>query len=72
MAKTENIKVSGVVTQVLSNGRYEVETDIGHKIIAYTSGKIRNFKIKIVEGDRVDLEVSEYDLSNGRITYRQK
>ncbi len=64
------IKVMAKVIKVQGKGNFLVETDEGHKIQAYPSGNMRRFFIKIMEGDIVDVELSEYDLYRGRITYR--
>jgi len=72
MSKEEAIAVEGVVTEVLPNAMFRVELENGHKVLAYPRGKMRKFFIRIIEGDRVNVELSPYDLSRGRITYRQK
>ena len=72
MAKEESIEVEGVVTEPLPNGMFRVQLDNGHKILAHISGKMRMHFIKILPGDRVKLEMSPYDLTKGRITYRAK
>lgn len=72
MAKEEKIKMQGIVTEVLPDQNFRVELDNGHKVLAYASGKMSKFKIKVLEGDRVEIELSPYDLSRGRITYRYK
>jgi translation initiation factor IF-1 len=70
MAKEELIEMNGAVTEVLPDGRYRVSLDNGHKLIAYSGGKMRKNHIRIIAGDNVTLEVSPYDLSKGRITFR--
>ncbi|MBK1681789.1 translation initiation factor IF-1 [Rhodocyclus tenuis] len=70
MAKEELIEMNGSVTEVLPDGRYRVTLDNGHKLIAYSGGKMRKNHIRIIAGDAVSLEVSPYDLSKGRITFR--
>jgi translation initiation factor IF-1 len=71
MAKEEIIEMMGRVTEVLPNSMYRVTIqDGGHMILAYGSGKIRQNKIKILEGDTVTVEISPYDLDKGRIKYR--
>lgn len=70
MAKEELIEMNGSVTEVLPDGRYRVDLDNGHKLIAYSGGKMRKNHIRIIAGDNVTLEVSPYDLSKGRITFR--
>lgn len=64
------IELEGTITDVLPNQMYKVELENGHKVICYTGGKMRQFKIRIINGDRVKVEISPYDLSRGRITYR--
>ncbi len=72
MAKEEAIEVEGVVTEALPNAMFRVELDNGHKVLAHISGKMRKNFIRILEGDRVSVEISPYDLTRGRITYRFK
>ncbi len=72
MAKEEAIEVEGVITESLPNAMFRVELENGHKILAHVSGKIRMHFIRILPGDRVKVELSPYDLSRGRITYRCK
>ena len=72
MAKQGPIKVDGVVTETLPNANFKVKLDNGHELLAHISGKMRMHFIKILPGDVVTLEISPYDLSRGRITYRQK
>ena len=71
MPKEDLVTMEGMVTEVLPNGNFRVDVD-GHTILAYTSGNIRRNKIKIIEEDRVSVEISPYDLTRGRITYRFK
>ena len=66
------IEVEGTVVEPLPNARFQVELENGHKVLAHVSGKIRMNFIKILPGDRVTVELSPYDLSRGRITYRFK
>ena len=70
MAKEELIEMNGLVTEVLPELRFRVDLDNGHKLIAYTSGKMKKNHIRILAGDQVSLELSPYDLSKGRITFR--
>ncbi len=71
MAKEEMIEMVGLVTEVLPNSMYRVTiNDNGHVLLAYGSGKIRQNKIKILEGDIVTVEMTPYDLDKGRIKYR--
>ncbi len=72
MAKKEAIEVEGIVSEPLPNGMFRVELPNGHKVLAHISGKIRLHYIKILPGDKVLIELSPYDLSRGRITYRLK
>ena len=71
MAK-EAIEIEGTVSEVLPNARFRVELENGHEVLAYISGKIRLYFIRVLTGDRVLVELSPYDLSRGRITYRFK
>ena len=70
MAKKEGIEVEGTVTESLRNATFRVELANGHKVLAHVSGKIRLHYIRVLPGDRVLVELSPYDLSRGRITYR--
>jgi translation initiation factor IF-1 len=72
MAKEEPIKVEGVVLETLPNAMFKVELDNKHQVLAHISGKMRMHFIKILPGDRVTVELSPYDLTRGRITYRAK
>lgn len=72
MAKEDLIEVEGVIKEALPNAKFRVELENGHIVEAHISGKIRVHYIKILPGDRVKLELSPYDLSRGRITYRMK
>ena len=72
MPKGEGIEVSGTVLESLPNAMFRVELENGHKVLAHISGKMRMHYIKILPGDTVTVELSPYDLSRGRITYRQK
>lgn len=72
MAKQERIEVEGTVITVLPNTMFRVELANGHKILAHISGKMRKHYIKVLPGDRVLVELSPYDLSRGRVTYRLK
>jgi len=64
------IEFEGEITNVLPNQTFKVTLENGHEIIAYTNGKLRQFKIRMILGDKVMVEISPYDLSKGRITYR--
>ena len=70
MAKDDVIEVSGKVVDALPNGEFKVELENKHIVVAHVSGKIRMNNIRIVPGDKVTLELSTYDLTRGRITYR--
>ena len=70
MAKEELIEMSGVVNEVLPDSRFRVTLENGHQVICYTGGKMRKHHIRILAGDRVSLELSPYDLTKGRITFR--
>ena len=70
MAKEELLEMNGVVAEVLPDSRYRVTLDNGHKLIAYSAGKMRKHHIRIIAGDKVSLELSPYDLTKGRITFR--
>ena len=70
MAKEDVIEVEGTVTEALPNTQFRVELDNGHYVLAHISGKMRMNYIRILPGDRVKVELSPYDLSRGRITYR--
>jgi len=72
MAKEDLIEVEGVVEEALPNAMFKVTLDNGHKVLAHVSGKIRMHFIRIIPGDRVKCELSPYDLTRGRITYRSK
>lgn len=72
MAKRERIEVEGKVMECLPNAMFRVELPSGHKVLAHISGRMRRHFIKILPGDVVRLELSPYDLSRGRVTYRFK
>jgi len=72
MAKEEAIKVEGTVLKTLPNAMFKVELENKHQVLAHISGKMRMHFIKILPGDKVTIELSPYDLSRGRITYRSK
>ena len=72
MAKEESIQVQGKVTAALANTQFKVKLDNGHELLAYTGGKMRKFRIRILLGDRVRVEMSPYDLTRGRISYRYR
>ena len=70
MAKQDNIELDGTIQQALSNAMFRVELENGHEVVAHISGKMRKFYIKLLPGDKVKMEMSPYDLTKGRITYR--
>ena len=72
MAKTDVIEVEGTVIEALPNAMFQVELPNGHRILAHISGKMRMNFIRIYPGDKVSLELSPYDLTRGRITWRSK
>ncbi|MGF1534011.1 MAG: translation initiation factor IF-1 [Bernardetiaceae bacterium] len=72
MPKQSNIEQDGMVTEALSNAMFRVKLENGHEVTAHISGKMRMNYIKILPGDRVKLDMSPYDLTKGRITYRYK
>ncbi len=72
MAKQNAIEQDGTIVEALSNGMYRVELQNGHQILAHISGKMRMFNIRIIPGDRVKVEMSPYDLTKGRISFRYK
>ncbi|NOX24644.1 MAG: translation initiation factor IF-1 [Deltaproteobacteria bacterium] len=72
MAKEEAIQVEGTILEPLPNAMFKVELENGHKVLAHISGKMRMHYIKILPGDKVTVELSPYDLSRGRITFRGK
>ena len=72
MAKEESIEVQGVVKEALPNAYFKVEMENGHEILAHLSGKMRKFYIRVLPGDQVTVALSPYDLSRGRITFRNR
>ena len=72
MDSKEKIEVEGTVTEAFPGGKFNVELENGHSILAYLSGKMRKYYIRIVLGDRVKVEISPYDLDRGRIIYRYR
>ena len=72
MAKEEKIEVEGIIVEALPSTQFTVELDNKHRVLAYLSGKMRKHYIRILLGDRVKVEMSAYDLTRGRITYRFK
>ncbi len=72
MSKEDLIEFSGVVMEVLPNAMYRVKLDNDHLILAHSSGKMKKNKIRVIVGDQVNVEMTPYDLTKGRITFRQK
>ncbi len=72
MAKEEFIEFEGTVSEALPDGRFRVTLENGHEIMAYTAGRMRKSRIRTLAGDRVTVEMTPYDLSKGRITFRHK
>ena len=72
MAKEELLEFPGVVKELLPNATFRVELENGHEIIAHTAGKMRKNRIRVLAGDRVQVEMTPYDLTKGRINYRHK
>ncbi|MEE9271029.1 MAG: translation initiation factor IF-1, partial [Candidatus Krumholzibacteria bacterium] len=72
MAKEEKQEYEGTVTEVLRNSNFRVKLNNGHIVLATIAGKMRRFRIRVLRGDRVTIEVSAYDLTRGRITFRHK
>ena len=72
MAKEDAIEVEGTIVEPLPNAMFRVELDNGHRVLAHISGKMRMHYIKILPGDRVTVELSPYDLTRGRVTFRAK
>ena len=72
MAKEELLEFPGVVTELLPNATFRVKLENDHEVLCYLSGKMRKHYIRVLEGDRVKVEMSPYDLTRGRVTYRYK
>ena len=72
MAKQDAIEMEGVVEEVLLNATFRVRVSGGHDVLTTLGGKMRQFRIRVLQGDQVKIEVSPYDLTRGRITYRHK
>jgi translation initiation factor IF-1 len=72
MAKEEGIVVQGIVEEALPNAMFRVELENGHTVLAHISGKMRKFRIRVMPGDTVTVELSPYDLTRGRITFRPR
>ncbi len=72
MAKQEGISIQGTVEEALPNAMFRVELENGHEVLAHISGKMRKFRIRVMPGDSVTVELSPYDLTRGRITFRPR
>jgi translation initiation factor IF-1 len=72
MAKEEALQFVGIVKELLPNAMFRVELENGHEILAHTAGKMRKFRIRVLAGDKVDVEMTPYDLTKGRIIFRYK
>ena len=72
MAKEDLLEFSGVVTEILPNAMFRVKLDHDHEVLTHTSGKMRKNRIRVLSGDRVNVEMTPYDLTKGRITFRYK
>ncbi len=70
--KEEKIEFEGEVLEAMSNGKYRIALDNGHETLGYIAGKMRRFRIRIMPGDRIKIELSPYDLTRGRIVYRHR
>jgi translation initiation factor IF-1 len=72
LSKEELLAFDGIVDEILPDGRFRVRLENGHVLIVYTAGKMRKYRIRTLVGDRVQVEISSYDLSNGRLIYRER
>ncbi|MGB9153669.1 MAG: translation initiation factor IF-1 [Alphaproteobacteria bacterium] len=72
MAKEDLLEFEGIVSEILPNAMFRVKLDNGHEVLAHTSGKMRKNRIRVLTGDKVNVEMTPYDLSKGRITFRHK
>jgi translation initiation factor IF-1 len=72
MAKEDLLEFEGIVSEILPNAMFRVKLDSGHEVLAHTSGKMRKNRIRVLTGDKVNVEMTPYDLSKGRITFRHK
>lgn len=72
MPKGDSLEMDGLVVDALRNSQFKVVLDNGHEVLAYTGGKMRRFRIRILLGDRVRVEMSPYDLTRGRVSYRYR
>ena len=72
MAKEEKVEFEGEILEALGNGKYRIALDNGHQTLGYTAGKMRRYRIRVLPGDRITVELSAYDLSRCRIVYRHR
>ena len=72
MVKEESLEFTGIVLELLPNAMFKVKLDNDHEVLAHTSGKLRKNRIRVLVGDKVDVEMTPYDLTKGRIVYRHK
>ncbi|MGD9637860.1 MAG: translation initiation factor IF-1 [Alphaproteobacteria bacterium] len=72
MSKEELLEFAGIVVEKLPNAMFRVQLENGHEILAHTAGKMRKFRIRVMVGDKVNIEMTPYDLTKGRITFRHK
>ena len=72
MGKQDTLEFEGVVTDLLPNAMFRVKLDNGHNVTAHTAGKLRKNRIRVLQGDKVTVEMTPYDLTKGRITFREK
>ncbi len=72
MAKEDLLEFEGIVSELLPNATFRVKLDNGHEVLAHTSGKMRKNRIRVLVGDKVNVEMTPYDLTKGRITFRHK
>ena len=72
MVKEESLEFTGIVLELLPNAMFKVKLDNDHEVLAHTAGKMRKFRIRVLQGDRVDVEMTPYDLTKGRIIFRHK
>ena len=70
--KEEKVELEGEITEALSNGKYRIALDNGHETLGYVAGKMRRYRIRVLPGDRIKIELSPYDLTRGRIVFRYK
>ena len=72
MAKEDLLTLDGLIEEILPDGRFRVRLDNDHRVIVYTAGKMRKFRIRTLVGDRVQIEMSAYDMEKGRLVYRER